>query len=69
MYSPTKEDTLHLELVLQCFNSLHLDECFTTEDTLYVKVVIDDNNSNAGNLSLHTFYIIPSSYTKMWIDE
>ena len=41
----TKEDTLHLELVLQCFNSLHLDECSTTEDTLRVKAVIDDNNN------------------------
>jgi len=42
----TKEDTLHLELVLQCFNSLHLDEWSTTEDTLRVKAVIDDNNNN-----------------------
>ena len=36
-------DTLHLELVLQCFNSLHLD---ATEDTQRVKAVIDDNNNN-----------------------
>ena len=48
----TKEDTLHLELVLQCFNSLHLDECSTTEDTLRVKAVIDDNNNISISVSL-----------------
>jgi len=45
----TEEDklTLHLELVLQCFNSLHLDERSTTEDTLRVnlKALVDDNNN------------------------
>ena len=41
-----------MELVLQCFNSLHLDECSTTEDTLRVKAVIDDNS----NIVAYLFY-------------
>jgi len=41
----TEEDSLHFELFLQCFNSLHLDEHSTLTDTLHINAVIENNNN------------------------